>query len=77
VRVELPSHHEARELADRLETEGYSVARRWKYLIAGAASREDAEALAARVHGTVEPGGELVYEVEPSNPFAIFGGMGL
>src|SRR5215208_4658724 len=29
-----------------------------------------------RFHGEVEPGGELVYEVTPQNPFAIFGGLG-
>ena len=76
VRVTLPSHGAARELADRLEGEGYAVERRWQYLIVGAASREDADALAARVHGEVEPGGELVYETVPGNPFAVFGGMG-
>ena len=76
VRVELPSHGEARELADRLEQEGYPVERRWRYLIVGASSREDAEALAARVHGEVEPGGNLVWETVPGNPFAIFGGLG-
>jgi len=76
VRVELPSHAQARELADRLEQEGYSVERRWRYLIAGAASKEDAETLAKRVHGEVEPGGGLVWETVPGNPFAVFGGMG-
>ena len=77
VRVECASQQEARELADRLEAEGYKPERRFQYLIVGTASREDADALAQRVHGEVEPGGELVYEVEPSNPFAIFGGMGM
>jgi hypothetical protein len=77
VRVECASRTEARELAARLEAEGYRPERRFHYLIVGAASREDADALAARVHGEVEPGGELVHEVEPSNPFAIFGGLGL
>ena len=76
VRVDLPSHAAARELADRLEQEGYPVERRWRYLIVGASSREDAEAVAARVHGAVEPGGELVWEVAPQNPFAVFGGLG-
>jgi hypothetical protein len=76
VRVELPSHGQARELADRLEEEGYAVERRWRYLIIGAASKEDADALAARVHGEVEPGGGLVWETVPGNPFAVFGGLG-
>ena len=44
--------------------------------IAGTATREDAEALAERLHGEVEPGGELVWEVSPGNPFAVFGGLG-
>ena len=76
VRVELPSHSQARDLGDRLEQEGYSVERRWRYLIVGASSKEDAEALAKRVNGEVEPGGGLVWETVPSNPFAIFGGLG-
>ena len=76
VRVELPSHAQARELGDRLEQEGYPVERRWRYLIVGASSKEDAEALAKRVNGEVEPGGGLVWETVPSNPFAIFGGLG-
>ena len=77
VRVECASRQEAADLAQQLEAEGYKPERRFQYLIVGAASREDADALAQRVHGEVEPGGELVYEVEPSNPFAIFGGMGM
>jgi hypothetical protein len=76
VRIETDSVDEARELADRLEQEGYGVVRRAHYVIAGTATKEDAEELAARVHGRVEPGGELVYEVTPQNPFAIFGGLG-
>src|SRR5437868_1901335 len=66
----------AGELADRLEQEGYSVERRWRHVIVGTASKEEAEALAARLHGEVEPGGELVWETVPGNPFAIFGGLG-
>jgi hypothetical protein len=76
VRVALRSHADARRLAEQLESEGYSVVRRWKYLIVGTATKEDATALAERVHGQVEPGGELIWEVVPGNPFAIFGGLG-
>jgi hypothetical protein len=72
VRVECDSHEEAEALAEQLENEGYSVARRWRYVIVGANSREEAAALAARLHGEVEPGGELVYEVPSDNPFAVF-----
>ncbi|HEV8179082.1 MAG TPA: SPOR domain-containing protein [Gaiellaceae bacterium] len=77
VRVECASREEANALAERLEAEGYKPERRFQYLIVGTASREDADALATRLHGEVEPGGGLVWEVEPANPFAIFGGMGL
>jgi hypothetical protein len=76
VRVECASRQEAGQLADQLEAEGYRPERRFNYLIVGTTSREDADALATRLHGEVEPGGELVYEVEPRNPFAIFGGLG-
>src|SRR5262249_58957319 len=76
VRIERESVDEARALADELEKEGYGIVRRAHYVIAGTATKEEAEALATRLHGEVEPGGELVYEVQPENPFAIFGGLG-
>ena len=77
VRVECASREEANELSDRLESEGYKPERRFNYLIVGTATREDADALAARLHGEVEAGGQVVLEAEPRNPFAIFGGLGL
>jgi hypothetical protein len=77
VRVDCSSRQDAGELADQLEAEGYKPERRFQYLIVGTASREEADALAARLHGEVEAGGQLVHEVEPRNPFAIFGGLGL
>jgi len=72
VRVKLPSYAEARELAEQLEGEGWPVVRRFHYLIVGAESRKDADALAERLHGSVEPGGELVWEVLPKRPFVFF-----
>ena len=76
VRVECESRQQAHDLAERLRSEGYDVSRTFTYVIAGTASRNEAVELAQRVHGTVEPGGELVYEVQPHNPFAVFGGLG-
>jgi hypothetical protein len=76
VRVETKTLREADELAERLRDEGYDVSRTFTYVIIGTASRDEAVELARRVHGHVEPGGELVYEVQPQNPFAVFGGLG-
>jgi hypothetical protein len=76
VRVELDSHGEAEQLADRLEAEGYGVLRRFRYLIVGTATREEAEALAQRLHGEVEPSSAFVWENVPQNPFVVFGGLG-
>jgi len=76
VRVDSGSHEEADRLADELESDGYEVTRRWTYVIVGTATKEEAGALAKRVHGRVEAGGELVWEVMPRNPFAVFGGLG-
>jgi hypothetical protein len=80
VRVETHSREEAARLEDELRGEGYSVTRSFRYVIAGTDSRESAVELARRIDGEVEPGGELVYEARPTNPFAfvgaLFGGLG-
>ena len=76
VRVQSPSRAEAKKLETQLESEGYRPVRSFNYLIVGTASKEDADALAARLHGQVEAGGEVVWETTPQNPFAIFGGLG-
>jgi hypothetical protein len=76
VRVECESLGEADRLAEQLRSEGFDVSRTFTYVIAGATDRGQAVELARRVHGHVEPGGELVYEVQPQNPFAVFGGLG-
>jgi hypothetical protein len=75
VRIPCRTHDEAKELALRLEADGYGIVRRWTYVIAGTATREEAEELARTLHGQVEPGGELVWEATPQNPFAVFGGL--
>ena len=76
VRVECEHRQQAHDLAEQLRSEGYDVSRTFTYVIVGTGTREEAVELAQRVHGTVEPGGELVYEVQPYNPFAVFGGLG-
>lgn len=76
VRVTVGSRKEARALAETLEAEGYAPVRGGEHLIVGTATREDADALAERLHGKVAPGGELVWETRPGNPFALLGGLG-
>jgi hypothetical protein len=84
VRVELPGHDETVALADRLEAEGNPVVRRHTFLLVGALNEDDAHAIAERLEGEVpegarievEPGGGMVWEVAPHNPFAVFGGLG-
>jgi len=48
-RAELPSHREAVELAHKLQGEGYTVVRRWKFLIVGANNDDDVQALAEHI----------------------------
>lgn len=84
VRASLPTRHATEELADRLEADGIPVVRRSTFLLAGAANHDDAVALAERLREElpegakveVEPGGGMVWEVMPQNPFAVFGGLG-
>jgi hypothetical protein len=84
VRVQLASHEDTLALAERLESEGIPVVRRYTFLLLGAVNEDDARSLAARLEReapegatiAVEPGGGLVWEVAPSNPFVVFGGLG-
>jgi hypothetical protein len=84
VRIELGTHEETVALAERLESERIPVVRRHTFLLAGAANEDDARELAERIRGEapgsakveVEPGGGMVWEVAPRNPFTFFGGLG-
>jgi hypothetical protein len=85
VRAELASHEETVRFAERLESEGIPVVRRYTFLLAGAVNEDEARALAERLEREapagarieVEPGGGLVWEVAPANPFVVFGGLGV
>jgi hypothetical protein len=79
VRVDCRSRADAHTLTGQLEAEGYRPIRRFQYLIVGAETKEDAEALAERLHGVVEAGGDIAIGargIPIFNPFAIFGGLG-
>jgi hypothetical protein len=83
VRLDLPSHRDAVEVAERLEAEGLRPTRRWTFLLVGAPDREEAAALATRLRaeappGTklaVQPGGEMLWEGWQRRPFAWLGDL--
>lgn len=84
LRIELSTHAEARDLADRLEGAGIAVARRWRYLLVGVASEAEAHELATRVQAEAPPDAQIavelsareVFDSRPWSPFSLFGGMG-
>jgi hypothetical protein len=85
VRVDLPGHRDAVKLADQLEQEGIRpVVRRWKYLLIGTATQDDARALAERIRAEApqgadvkaEPSSTIGWETTGGNPFAPFGAFG-
>jgi hypothetical protein len=56
VRVQLPSHREAVTLAATLHSQGYSVVRRWRFLVVGANNADQAEEFAATIRQEVPDG---------------------
>jgi hypothetical protein len=56
VRVDLPRAGDAFEFAGRLSKEDLPVRRHWKYLLVDAATREEAEQLAERIHSEAPEG---------------------
>ena len=85
VRVDLPSRHEAVRFAEQLRDEGLPVVHRWKFVLAGAATEDDAKALAERLRAEAPEDSEVTVEGTwseanremPSNPFAVLGGLGV
>lgn len=74
VRVELPTHHEAVALAERLQAEGRPVIRRWKFLVLGANDSDDARDLAAVIKQ--EAPGDASVQVEEAGPLLPFAQYG-
>ena len=83
VRIDLPSHREAKELVERLSAEGLPSVHRWKYVLLGTADEDSADELAERVRAEVPPGSTVVVEgtwreadaERPRSPFAFLGGL--
>ncbi len=59
VRVELLSHRQVVELAARLAAEGYSVVRRWRFLVVGANNADQAAEFEAAIRQQVPEGARL------------------
>jgi hypothetical protein len=62
VRIDLARHRDAVTFAKQLESEGIPVVRRWRFLLVGANTEEDAIALAERLRAEAPPGAKLVAE---------------
>jgi hypothetical protein len=59
VRIRCSSRSDAKELALRLQADGYRVTRRRKLVIAGTDTPEDAASLPLRLHLEALPSGDL------------------
>jgi hypothetical protein len=85
VRVDLQSHQDAVDFAERLEADGITpITRRWKYILIGTRTDDDAKALAERLRSEAPPGANvraepsatIEWELASNNPFSLFGGFG-
>ena len=73
VKVHLPSRSAAAELATRLEGEGHSVHRLWRYLEVGVLTEERANELAGALREDVPPEAEAWVEANPDDlPTPVF-----
>ena len=74
VRIEMPSRHEAEELAERLQAEGHPVVRRWTLLVLGADNSDAADALAELVKREAPADAKVeTEELGPLLPFTQIG----
>jgi hypothetical protein len=84
VRVEFPSHKEARDFSKQLKEEGLEPVRRWRYLVVGAADEDAAKELADRIRAEAPADGKVTAEYSlhalwnerPPNPNFWLGGLG-
>ncbi len=83
VRIDLPSHHEATDLAERLRSEGIPTVHRWKYVLVGATDEDTANQLAERIRleapaaasVKVEGTWREAYAERSRSPFWFLGGL--
>lgn len=73
VRVHLPSHRESVALAARLVDDGYSVVRRWRFLVVGANSEDQVAQFAAAIRQQAPADAVIsTEEVGPDRPYTAF-----
>ena len=86
VRVECATRADAAALSRRLRAEGLPNVHRFKYVIVGATDEDTANALASRIRAEAPEGSVVTAEGTlaavldeggASNPFAVFGGLGI
>lgn len=83
VRIDLPSHKEASDFAERLQAEGLPTVHRWKYVLIGATDEDSAKALAERIRGEAPAGSSVAvegtwseaYAERSRSPFWFLGGL--
>jgi hypothetical protein len=73
VRVQVPSHHDSVALAERLKGEGYSVVRRWRFLVVGANNEDQVAEFATKIKQEAPAGSVITTEeVGPARPYTVF-----
>jgi hypothetical protein len=86
VRIECVSRSDAVKLAERLRADGLPNVQRFKYVIVGALDEDSANQLAQRIRAEAPEGSvvtaegtlaAVLTEGGASNPFAVFGGLGV
>lgn len=81
LQIVLPSRQQADEFAQRLEAEGFSVARRWQALLIATETEDDARKLAERLRGEAPEGTQFGLELDEDevasrvNPYGFLGGI--
>jgi hypothetical protein len=86
VRIECASRADAAALSQKLRAEGLPNVHRFKYVVVGATDQDAANALAQRIRAEAPEGSvvraegtlaAVLDEGGASNPFAVFGGLGV
>jgi len=72
VRVQLETHRESVALADRLPAEGYTVVRRWRFVVVGANNADQAEEFRAAIEQLAPASAVITVGAVGPTPFTTF-----